>query len=232
MRRSCLGCQVMVWDAHKRQNILKGKLGFKCRCVAYSQENYLNSTKQVRNDPRLSTQSLKRNEEGYHLAVGGKLGRVAILDAEDLRPIVLLHDSKEVCRRPCPASSPLLLSRPHPPRVLCSLLPGVSPAPPPSPTRRSGPSPSLVLRLPVPPSASRPPSCCFPGSVGMPRQASWYGRSPLQRRPECFEGILCRCSGGPAETFSPNAPVCSLHISSAGKRSPLHLDSRPRFLPP
>ncbi len=71
---------------------MKGSLGFKCRGVAYSQEDY--------KDPSTGGKATAGNAEaksnGFHLAVGGKGGRVAILDAEDLRPLVILHDSKQV----------------------------------------------------------------------------------------------------------------------------------------
>ena len=84
--------QVLVWDAHQRRNIMKGSLGFRCRGIAYSQEDYEDPSE----GGKATAGKIGGGSTGFHLAVGGKAGRVAILDAENLCPLVILHDSKQV----------------------------------------------------------------------------------------------------------------------------------------
>ncbi|KAK9820398.1 hypothetical protein WJX72_009942 [[Myrmecia] bisecta] len=82
---ACEDMSVTLWDAEHREAVRMANLGFVCRSVTFSGEEY--PAKYIQGwDPR--------GGKGYHIAVGGATGRIAILDGSTLQPLVHLKDAK------------------------------------------------------------------------------------------------------------------------------------------
>ncbi|GMH32772.1 hypothetical protein BSKO_00606 [Bryopsis sp. KO-2023] len=75
--------RVILWDAKKREMLRSASMGFVCRSIAFSEEEF---------PGRCWNPS---GGQGYHMAVGSKRGRLAILDGDTLQPLIQIHDSKE-----------------------------------------------------------------------------------------------------------------------------------------
>ncbi|CAD7702032.1 unnamed protein product [Ostreobium quekettii] len=96
--------RVMLWDAGRREMLRSASMGFVCRSIAFSEEEF---------PSRCVPGWQPRGGDGYHLALGGKSGRLAVLDASTLQPLVRLRDAAE-------GISELKYSPPGGPRVLAA----------------------------------------------------------------------------------------------------------------
>lgn len=100
---ACHNSQVRIFDTRIRDVVRSASMGFPAAALAFSQEEYTAADLEGWQP---------KGGKGFHLAVSGKTGRLAILDADTLQPLVQRFDSKEAIDevRYSPAGGPKILA--------------------------------------------------------------------------------------------------------------------------